>query len=134
MNSSRGSIPVEISPGELLDKLTILSIKRLRIADAERRANVEREYEVLDRARAAHIPDDAALAEWTGRLREVNERLWEVEDRLRACERRQEFGEEFIQFARSVYRLNDERASIKRAINEHLGSPLVEEKCYEQTG
>lgn len=124
------SVKVEISFGELVDKISILEIKVARVADAHQKQNVEHELSLL---RAVHrkIPDrDGAAARALADLRAVNERLWDVEDGLRDCERRKSFGAVFIELARSVYRLNDHRAALKHAINLALGSALVEEKLH----
>jgi Family of unknown function (DUF6165) len=123
---------VPLSPGELLDKITILRIKVARIQDAAKLANVKRELSLLeqtwkDSGAAAH---DVALDERA--LENVNERLWDIEDRIRDKEARQTFDREFIELARAVYICNDERAAIKKRINLQLGSPLVEEKSYKQ--
>jgi hypothetical protein len=125
-----GAITVEVSVGELIDKITILEIKRERIADPAKRENVLRELTCLAAAREKHVPTSERLDGLTAALREVNERLWEVEDALRECERRDEFGPRFVELARSVYHANDRRAALKRTINELLGSALVEEKSY----
>jgi hypothetical protein len=123
---------VPISPGELLDKITILRIKVARIQDATKLANVKLELSLLeqtwtDTGATAH---DVAL---DGRaLANVNERLWDIEDRIRDKELRQTFDREFIELARAVYICNDERAAIKKRINLQLGSRLVEEKSYKQ--
>lgn len=123
-------ILVPVSPGELIDKITILEIKAARIADPAKRANVVRELALLAAARDAHVTVDAAVAGWTDQLRAVNAALWQVEDDLRAAEARGDFGAAFVAMARSVYQTNDRRAALKRAINDHLGSALVEEKSY----
>jgi Family of unknown function (DUF6165) len=120
---------VPVSWGELLDKLTILEIKHQRIHDEPARGNVARELEWLLRASAA-VRHRTAVATLHGRLRAVNEALWEIEDAIRHCEARANFGEEFIALARAVYRKNDERAAIKRQLNLLLGSELIEEKSY----
>jgi len=124
---------VPLSPGELLDKITILRIKVARIQDAAKLANVKRELALLEQtwkdsgAAAVH---DVALDERA--LENVNERLWDIEDRIRDKEARQTFDREFIDLARAVYICNDERAAIKKRINLQLGSRLVEEKSYKQ--
>ena len=113
--------------GDVLDRITILRIKARRITDAKKLHNVHAELGLLQaRWDAQAFP---ALAEESA-LAEVNERLWDVEDTLRALEDRAEFGPEFVARARSVYQLNDQRAALKRAVNEALGSALVEEKSY----
>jgi hypothetical protein len=123
---------VPLSPGELLDKITILRIKVARIQDASKLANVKRELALLeqtwkDSGAATH---DVALDERA--LENVNERLWDIEDRIRDKEAHQTFDREFIELARAVYICNDERAAIKKRINLQLGSRLVEEKSYKQ--
>src|SRR5487761_1842321 len=124
-------ILVPISPGELLDKITILRIKTARILDAVKLANVRLELDLLERtwrdspfAAADIVRDERAL-------QEVNERLWDIEDRIRDKEARQIFDRDFIELARAVYHCNDERAAIKKRINAALGSRLVEEKSYQ---
>ena len=126
-----GRLHVEISAGELIDKITILEIKRERIADPAKLANVRRELEVLSTVRDREVASSSQLTELTAELRQVNEALWRIEDDIRDCEHRQEFGPRFIELARSVYRHNDRRAALKRSINELLGSRLTEEKSYQ---
>lgn len=124
------SVRVPVSYGELLDKISILQIKRENAEAGQRRDNVEAELAALETARRNSVAlDEDALALFR-RLRDVNAQLWVVEDSLRECERRRDFQAHFIDLARSVYRLNDERAEIKRGLNERLGSALVEEKLY----
>jgi len=123
---------VPLSPAELLDKITILRIKVARIQDAAKLANVKLELSLLEQTwkdcgAAAH---DVALDERA--LENVNERLWDIEDRVRDKEAHQTFDREFIDLARAVYICNDERAAIKKRINLQLGSRLVEEKSYKQ--
>ncbi len=123
---------VPLSPGELLDKITILRIKVARIEDPAKLSNVKLELSLLeqiwkDSGAAAH---DVALDERA--LENVNGRLWDIEDRIRDKEARQTFDREFIELARAVYICNDERAAIKKRINLQLGSRLVEEKSYKQ--
>ena len=123
-------ILVEIAPGELIDKITILEIKSERITDAGKLKNVRVELQVLEAARDAAMAASAELADLTAQLKQVNEALWEIEDAIRDCERGQDFGPKFIELARSVYHSNDRRAALKRQINELLGSKLIEEKSY----
>ena len=125
-------ILVPLSPGELLDKITILRIKVARIQDAAKLAHVKLELSLLeqtwkDSGAASH---DVSLDERA--LENVNERLWDIEDRIREKEARQTFDRDFIELARAVYICNDERAAIKKRINLQLGSRLVEEKSYKQ--
>ncbi len=124
------AIGIEVGPGELIDRLTILEIKRERIRDARKLANVEREFISLTEAFEAALRPSAALRALRSELRVVNARLWEIEDEIRDCERRQDFGPSFVSLARAIYRNNDLRAGIKREINELLGSALIEEKSY----
>jgi len=130
----RDPINVEISPGELIDKITILQIKRERIADQAKLENVVSELAMLEASRDRAIEPSDELAGLTAELRSVNEALWQVEDELRKCERAGDFGPRFIELARSVYVRNDRRASLKRQINEWLGSRLMEEKSYQGSG
>ncbi|MDE2851451.1 MAG: DUF6165 family protein [Acidobacteriota bacterium] len=123
-------LQVEVSPGELIDKITILEIKAERIADPGKLANVHRELRSLTATRKEALEPSPELEEFTAELRRINERLWEIEDDIRDCERNGDFGERFIELARAVYRTNDRRAAAKRSINELLGSELVEEKDY----
>lgn len=121
---------VPVSLGEIADKVSILQLKQARIADAGKRRNVARELMVLrDAWREADLPPFEALADWPA-LVEVNTALWDIEDEIRGCELRQDFGPRFVALARAVYVTNDRRAEIKRAINLSLGSGLVEEKSY----
>ena len=123
-------LSVEISPGELIDKITILEIKRERMTDAAKLKNVEREWTALTAARDGAIKPSAELDRLALELKRVNERLWEIEDDIRDCERRNDFGNKFVELARGVYKNNDRRSELKRAINELLGSRLTEEKSY----
>ena len=124
------TVTAEISPGELLDKITILQIKVERIADAAKRANVQTELATLDRVRTEALPGSPELDQLVDALRQVNEILWDIEDDIRECERSSDFGPRFVELARSVYKTNDRRAALKRDINVLLGSRLVEEKSY----
>lgn len=124
------TISVEIAPGELIDKITILEIKSARITDAAKLANVRIELSTLEQARDSAIPASPELADLTAQLKAINEALWQIEDDIRDCERDKDFGQKFIDLARSVYKSNDKRAALKRDINVLLGSRLVEEKSY----
>jgi tetratricopeptide (TPR) repeat protein len=121
---------IDIAPGELIDKITILEIKRERITDPEKLRNVRRELELLAAARAGAVPPSDELARLTAELKAANETLWQVEDDMRLCERAGDFGPRFVELARSVYRNNDRRAALKRRLNDLLGSEIVEEKGY----
>ena len=120
---------VPVSWGELYDKISILEIKAERIAQPEKLANVGRELAALQACAFAQ-PSSAELDALRRRLRHVNEALWEIEDRIREKEHEQAFDDDFVQLARSVYVRNDERAKIKREINDLLQSGLIEEKSY----
>lgn len=124
-------IETPVSYGELIDKMTILQIKLQEIKDEAKLANVRNELELLDATWKNDKASETDIAEETGRLLAVNQRLWKIEDDIRMKERAQAFDDEFIQLARSVYIENDERAAIKREINLKLGSTLVEEKSYQ---
>ena len=127
---------VPVSWGELLDKVAILEIKRQRLRAPAALANTERELTALAPALAALVREPLGLglglglAELRSALAAVNQRLWTIEDRIREKEAQGDFGEAFVALARSVYRENDERGRIKRAINTLLGSGLMEEKQY----
>lgn len=121
---------VPISPGELLDKLTILRLKAARIADPAKRANVTRELAALEAIWRRDVPRAGELAAEETGLAHVNAALWDVEDALRECEAAARFDAAFVALARSVYRHNDERAALKRRVNEKLGSAWREEKSY----
>jgi len=125
------SILVPISPGELLDKITILEIKAERIADSVKQTNVQTELDWLNSTWSASQQATSDIQLQRSRLKTVNEKLWEIEDRIRLKERDQAFDAEFIELARAVYFENDERAAIKREINLMLGSGLMEEKSYQ---
>ncbi len=124
------SVKVDVSYGELLDKISILDIKRTNASAPDQRRNFEAELAVLFESRVRAIPYPAPIGDLYDRLRDVNGQLWAVEDDLRDCEREGEFGAAFVGLARSVYRLNDLRARLKRELNTVLGSELVEEKLY----
>ncbi|HXI48336.1 MAG TPA: DUF6165 family protein [Steroidobacteraceae bacterium] len=125
-------IKVPISPGELLDKITILRIKSTRINDPQKVANVRMELQALEQTWRASAFARAGIEADVNALLEVNERLWVIEDGIRDKERAQAFDAEFIRLARAVYFENDERAAIKRRINLKLGSSIVEEKSYAE--
>jgi len=125
---------VPISPGELIDKITILEIKSQRMTDAAKLHNVRTELSLLTETwKASAYSATDISAEWAG-LRDVNGKLWDIEDRIRDQERDARFDVEFIELARAVYVTNDERAAIKKRINTRLGSLLVEEKSYADYG
>jgi tetratricopeptide (TPR) repeat protein len=131
-SQSRRAAPVhvEVAPGELLDKITILRIKTERLTDEAKLRNVRIELETLESARHRSLPPSSEMDRLESELKAVNEALWQIEDDIRDCERRGDFGPRFIELARSVYRQNDHRAALKGQINELLGSRLREEKSY----
>jgi hypothetical protein len=123
-------INVPISPGELIDKLTILEIKAANISDVAKLANVKVELQLLQETwRSSAYASSDIDAEWQ-QLRDINKKLWDIEDDIRDKERERKFDQEFIALARAVYVTNDERAAVKKAINTKLGSKIVEEKSY----
>ena len=124
-------ILVPVSPGELIDKITILRLKAEHIDDADKLANIARERAALE---AIALPDHPDLPALTDELHGINARLWQIEDDIRDCDARGEFGEEFVALAQAVYRTNDRRAAVKREINLALGSTLFEEKSYVEHG
>lgn len=124
-------ILVPVSPGELLDKITILEIKSERMSDPEKLTNVRRELALLSKTWAGAVREDETVARIHDELKRINEALWVIEDDIRDKERLREFDEEFIRLARAVYVTNDQRAQAKKALNTHLGSDIVEEKSYQ---
>ena len=123
-------ISVPISPGELIDKLTILEIKAANITDATKLANVNVELKLLQETwRSSDFAKVNIDAEWK-QLRDINKQLWDIEDDIRDKEREKKFDQEFIELARAVYVTNDQRAAVKKVINTKLGSKIVEEKSY----
>jgi Family of unknown function (DUF6165) len=122
---------IEVSVGELIDKITILEIKAERINDPATLRNVRCELELLQRVREDNIQSSDTLDTITRGLRSINEQLWDIEDRIRDRERGKNFDDRFIELARSVYRINDRRFELKQQINSLLGSKIVEEKSYQ---
>jgi hypothetical protein len=122
---------IEVSPGEVVDRLTILEIRLERVADPEKRRKFQSEYEAILRAFSSGTRQSDRLEAMRTELKEVNATLWRIEDDIRDHERRHDFGPAFVELARSVYRNNDRRSALKRQINEHLGSVLTEEKSYQ---
>ena len=123
-----------VSFGELLDNIAILQIKAERMKDPEKVANVRKELDALSATWLQHPAAQQQIPELRADLKAVNERLWEIEDAIRACERDHDFGPTFVELARSVYKTNDRRAALKRRVNELLGSRLIEEKGYTSYG
>lgn len=124
-------ILIPISPGELLDKITILEIKSERIESAEKKANVNNELSMLNKVWDDAVSEDSDIISMRKELKSINEALWDIEDDIRDEERDKRFTEKFIELARSVYVTNDQRADVKKRINIHLKSDIVEEKSYQ---
>ena len=125
-------INIPVSPGELLDKITILEIKAERIQDEQKLKNVETELDLLQQAWTRNVFENDELQSLKRQLRDSNRRLWEIEDEIRIRESHKKFDARFIELARSVYIQNDKRATIKRKINEQLGAAIMEEKHYAE--
>ena len=124
-------ILAEISAGELFDKITILEIKKAKISNKEKLNDIERELSSLNETVKKFIPDQSNISKYIDDLKNINLRLWDIEDGKRAAEKNKDFGDKFIELARKVYKFNDERAKIKLAINNSLGSNIKEVKSYE---
>ncbi len=124
------TLMIEVGAGELIDRISILHIKSAQIKDQEQLANVRRELDSLGAVRDQSLAQSPALSELTEQLSEINTRLWQLEDDIRACEANRDFGAEFIAAARGIYLTNDRRATIKRDINFLTGSSIIEEKLY----
>ena len=121
----------EISAGELIDKITILEIKKIKISNKEKLNDIEKELSSLNGTMKKSIPDQKLIKDLIVKLKEINLKLWDIEDGKRAAEKENNFGEKFLELARNVYKFNDERAKIKLAINNALGSNIKEVKSYE---
>ena len=123
---------VEISIGELFDKLTILEIKMEKISDSSKLENITKEWNILnDKSMSIlAIYSDQVLFNKVDQLEEVNRQLWDIEDWVRDCEKQERFDKEFVELARSIYKLNDKRSEIKKAINILTKSNIIEEKSY----
>lgn len=123
-------ILAEISVGELIDKVTILNIKHKFVqGDAEK--IVRKELNILIDVLSAQVVMDETVQACMDDLQTINQKLWDIEDNIRICEKNKDFGEAFIELARSVYKTNDQRANLKRQINQHVGSNIAEVKSYE---
>jgi hypothetical protein len=124
------NILVAVSPGELLDKITILEIKSERMTDESKLRNVRAELALLNTVWNERVESDRTVVRLHTELKRINESLWEIEDDIRDKERAREFDDRFIELARSVYVTNDKRAAAKKTLNLHLGSGITEEKSY----
>jgi len=131
MDNKLDIILAEISAGELIDKITILEIKKIKISNKEKLNDIEKELSSLNVTMKKSIPDQNLIKDLIVKLKEINLKLWDIEDGKRAAEKENSFGEKFIELARNVYKFNDERAKIKLAINNTLGSNIKEVKSYE---
>ena len=125
------NIKVPVSPGEVLDKITILEIKSERMSDPDKVHNVKAELALLQETWNENIRDTREIQSLHAQLKEINEALWEIEDDIRDKERAKEFDERFIELARAVYVTNDKRSRVKKELNLHLGSEIIEEKSYQ---
>ena len=128
----KDNLVIPISPGELIDKITILEIKRESILDKEKLSNINLEYKVLLETLEDKIIVSNEIDSLRIKLKTINKRLWDIEDQLRDLERSKTFNEDFIKLARSVYFTNDERSEVKKSINKLLNSEIVEEKSYSK--
>ena len=123
-------ILVEVSVGELLDKISILEIKKEKIRDLEKLKFINDEYSVLKDQLNKNVKSDEKLSELFNSLKEINSKLWVIEDNKRLCEKNSDFGEKFIKLSRDVHFLNDDRAKLKLEVNNHTGSKIKEIKEY----
>ena len=130
MSNKLNKILAEISAGELIDKITILEIKKANISNKEKLNEIEKELSSLNITVKNFIPDQSEISKYINDLKNINLKLWDIEDGKRAAEKNKDFGEKFIELARNVYKFNDERAKIKLKINQFLGSNIKEVKSY----
>ncbi len=131
MSGKMDKILAEISAGELIDKITILEIKKEKISNKEKLVEVNKELISLNETLKKSINDESKILSFKNDLKNINLKLWDIEDGKRSAEKNSQFDEKFIKLARSVYKFNDERAKIKLAINNALGSNIKEVKSYE---
>ena len=131
MSKKMDKILAEISAGELIDKITILEIKKEKISNKEKLIEVDKELVSLNETLKKSINDESKILSFKNDLKNINLKLWDIEDGKRSAEKNNKFDEKFIQLARNVYKFNDERARIKLAINNALGSNIKEVKSYE---
>ena len=124
-------ILAEISVGELIDKITILEIKKEKISNKEKLVEVNKELNSLNETLKKYINNESKISSFKNDLKNINLKLWDIEDGKRSAEKNNKFDEKFIELARSVYKFNDQRAKIKLAINNALGSNIKEVKSYE---
>ena len=131
MSNKLDKILAEISAGELFDKITILEIKKVKISNKEKLNEIEKELSSLNKTVKKFIPDQSNISKHISDLKNINLKLWDIEDGKRDAEKKKDFTEKFIELARNVYKFNDERAKIKLAINNELGSNIKEVKSHE---
>ena len=131
MDRKMDKILAEISAGELIDKITILEIKKEKISNKEKLLEVNKELNSLNETLKKSIKDESKILSFKNDLKNINLKLWDIEDGKRSAEKNNKFDEKFVELARSVYKFNDERAKIKLAINNTLGSNIKEVKSYE---
>ena len=131
MNTKLSKILAEISAGELIDKITILEIKKEKITNKDKLIEIKKELLSLNETMKKFIPDNSQISKFKNNLKDINLKLWDIEDGKRSAEKNNDFGEKFVELARKVYKFNDERAKIKLAINNALGSNIKEVKSYE---
>ncbi len=131
MNTKLDKILAEISAGELIDKITILEIKKVKIAEKDKLVEVEKELLSLNETFKKFIPNSSKILEFKEDLKNINLKLWDIEDGKRSAEKYNKFDEKFIELARNVYKFNDKRAKIKLDINNILGSNIKEVKSYK---
>ena len=130
MNTKFNQILAEISAGELLDKITILEIKKEKISDSEKLKDINKELSSLVKTSNEKIPDKKRIEDLVSNLKKINLKLWDIEENKRRAEKEKKFDETFIQLSRDVYKSNDERAKIKLKINDILGSNIKEVKSH----
>ena len=131
MKTKMEKIFAEISAGELVDKITILEIKKAKMSNEKKLEDINKELESLNQTFKKFIPNDSVIKNHMDQLKNINSKLWDIEDGKRELEKKQDFSEKFVELARSVYRFNDQRAKIKSEINKTLGSNIKEVKSYK---
>ena len=131
MNTKLSKILAEISAGELIDKITILEIKKVKITNKNKLAEVEKELLSLNETMKKFIPDNPNILKFKDELKDINLKLWNIENDKRLAEKNKTFDKKFIELARNVYKSNDQRAKVKLEINNALGSNIKEGKSYE---
>jgi|TARA_B100001063_G_C16649520_1_gene495154 hypothetical protein len=131
MSNKLGKILAEISAGELIDKITILEIKKVKISNKEKLAEIDKELLSLNETKQKFIPEENLISDHINKLKKINLKLWDIENGKRLAEKNNDFGSNFIDLARKVYKTNDERAKIKLLINNILGSNIKEVKSHE---